>query len=498
MHELDCYITQAFSDWGIPGGSVAVVRNGDRVLVKGYGLCEAGKPDPVDGEALFAIGSCSKAFTAAAVGILIDDGKLDWDDKIVDHLPDFQLWDPWITREATLRDALTHRMGNMRVQRLLFKEDVFDADDMIRRMRSFRPVKPFRTTCHYNNPGFVVAGKVIEAVSGLTWRQLVEQRLFQPLGMAHSYASYGACLAHGPANIATQHGLPPLVGGYVPGLLRWREPVAAKPWADLGENAAGSILSNAPDCLTWLEMLLHQGQHQGRQVLSPEVVRELLRSQIVVRVEDDEDVGPIFAHMGVTEFAAYGLGWYVCNYRGRHMAVHGGDAAGHSALMILLPEEQSAVAMLVNTQTWGHAFVSMYLADWLLGEERDHSRAGLAMWAQLEQQARLRAQQDVAGRDPGIAPSLPLAAYAGTYTSPIFGDITISFQAGGWLRYQHGGGSYSRAPLEHWQGDTFLIQYQNMVAEPEFISFAIGADGTVQAIEFKSSDPPADRFFRAG
>lgn len=495
IQEVDSYVENALQNWGVPGAAVAVLKDGELILSKGYGIKEVGKDDPINENTLFSIGSCTKAFTAAAIGILVDDGKAGWDDKIVQHLPDFELYDPWITKEVTIRDMLTHRVGIMRTQRLMFKEKVFDPDDNIRRMRFMRPDAPFRTKCHYNNPGFVVLGKIVEVVSGQTWNEFIQKRLFVPLGMISSSPTWGEHNKKGFTNIASFHLVPELRTGFVPSFLRTFEAVQPAPPTDFGKHAAGSIVSNLPDCLAWLKMLLNNGTYEGNQLISPEVVKELTCAQINVKPEED-DVGQLFSIAGSDDMLAYGLGWYVGVFKGRPMVVHGGDAVGHSSVLMFMPQEKLAIAIFVNSLTWVHPFLTMYLTDLLLnGTMRDYCTEALNIFKGMQEKAQPQIKQVIDTRRKGSLPNLSLRKYTGTYSSDLFGKIKITLR-GKQLFHQYGTSGKYNAELTHWEDDTFVANYHNRHSDPEFITFILGEDGKVNALQVKSLELFVDTFQR--
>ena len=179
---LDEYVNKAMKDWGVPGVAIAVIKDDRIVLAKGYGVRELGKPEPVDERTLFAIGSSSKAFTAAAIAMLVDDKKLKWDDPATQYLPGFQLYDPYVTRELTVRDLLTHRVGLERGDQLWYAT-TFDRDDILRRIRYLQPSSSVRSKFGYQNIMFLAAGKIVKSVSGQEWDDFVRERIFVPLGM---------------------------------------------------------------------------------------------------------------------------------------------------------------------------------------------------------------------------------------------------------------------------------------------------------------------------
>ena len=186
--QLNKTISKTVAAWGIPGGAVAVVQ-GDDVFTQGYGVLEAGKPAAVNADTIFAIGSTTKAFTSALVGMLVDEGKLGWDDPVIKYLPDFQLYDEWVTKNVTVRDLLCHRLGLERAQRLYYHRG-YDQRELIRRMRYLKPAAGFRTQFHYANQQFGAAGLIIEAVTGKTWDDFISERIFTPLGMSRSASGY--------------------------------------------------------------------------------------------------------------------------------------------------------------------------------------------------------------------------------------------------------------------------------------------------------------------
>lgn len=495
IQDIDSYIGDALQAWGVPGAAVAIVKDDELLLSKGYGIKEVGRDDPVDEATLFAIGSCTKAFTAAAVGLLVDEDRLDWDDRIVQYLPGFELYDPWITQEATIRDVLTHRVGYMRTQRLMYKDPVFDPDDNIRRMKYMRPVAPFRTKCCYNNPGYVVAGKIVEVVSGQTWDRFVEERLFGPLGMRSSSPTWAAHQAKGQKNSASFHLAEQLDHGFKPSILRAFEPVQPSPPTNFGKHPAGSIVSNLPDLLAWAKMLLDQGMHQGQQILSPSVVSELISPQIVVRLDQDQEVGPIFSMIGSVDVLSYGLGWYVFVRNGRLTVVHGGDAVGQSSMLMFIPEDRLIVAVLLNTLTWVFPFLGVYIVDALLSRPTDYCGEALGTFKGIQQQAAAGIQQVIDARAEESSPSLELDAYAGRYASDLFGEIEISVRDGQMVHRYGSSGKYD-AELAYWEYDTFLANYHNRHSEPEFVTFLIGEDGGVSALEIRSLDLFVDKFLR--
>lgn len=482
---IEAYIEQALHDWRVPGGAVAILDHGEVISARGYGVRELGKSAAVDETTLFAIGSCSKAFTAALIGQLVDEGKLRWDDRIVSFLPDFKLYDPWVTEQVTLRDMLCHRTRLGRSIRLMNRDRVFNSDDYLRRVKYLQPVGEFRTRFGYNNPHYLVAGKVAEVVTGQSWNELVRQRIFAPLGMQSSHPTYQSMLRSGATNVASPHAN--LEQSLVPAELRALDPVQPIGWTDYGENAAGSIISNLPDMIAWLQLFLENGHYAGGQLLSPEVVAELTGPQMLIRPSESE-MDPLYAVGLPSNLLTYGLGWYVCDYRGYRMVFHPGQLHGFVAAVAFLPQLKIGGVILLNTyQTLLHPMIGYYLFDGLLGFERDYSGEMKALLGQWRSLAEGQIQALAASRTGEIAPPFPLAELVGTYTSDLYGEVMLGLE-NGQLVSRYGETELFTADLEPWQGLTFLIHYRNKINPLEFLTFVSDEQGRVQALSIQDVD----------
>jgi len=485
VEKIEAYIENALLDWQIPGGAVAIIDRGEVVSCRGYGVRELGAANAVNAETLFGIGSCSKAFTAAIVGSLVDDGRLNWDDKVVKYLPEFKLYDPWITNQVTIRDMLSHRLGIRRSIRVMNRDRVFNSDDYIRRMEFVRPAGEFRARFTYDNPQFLVAAKIAELVSGTKWSRLVQQRIFDPLGMHSSAATYQAARAMNTPNIASPH--TNLDGGFVPAELRVLDPVQPIPWTDYGENAAGSILSNIQDMTRWLQLLLEGGNFNNQQILSREVLAEMTSPQMIIKPAESE-MDSLLAVGLQTNLMAYGLGWYVCDYRGYKMVFHPGQLHGFVAAVAFLPQLNVGGVILLNTyQTMLHAMLGYYLFDAMLGFERDYSAEMITLIRQWRSGAEMGVQQMLANRPPAKMPVLPLEQLTGTYSSALFGEVVIS-QENAQLSCQYGETPLFLADLEPWDGLTFMVNYKNKINPAEFLTFLQDDQGRVNGLAIKDVD----------
>jgi CubicO group peptidase (beta-lactamase class C family) len=470
---------------GSPGASVAIVENGRVTMARGFGVRDMSAPGRVDADTIFQTGSTGKAFTAAALAILVDQGRLRWDDKVIDHMPAFRMYDPWVTREMTVRDLLVHRSGlGLGAGDLLFvPRSNLTRAQVMERLRNIRPATSFRSGYAYDNILYMVAGQLIEEVSGLSWEQFMLRNLLRPAGMARATVDGAGRRAAG--NVARPHGR---ISGPVRGL------GAIEP---LGENAvvpqvaapAGGMSVSANDMARWLNLQLAQGALPGgRRLFSEAQSREMWNPVVLTPVR--QLPGPLGATTPL--FSTYALGWSVRDYRGVRLVMHGGGVFGSITMVALIPERNVGFFIALNSEesamlqglTWEliDHYVGAPRTDWALA-------FGDFLRSRLEGAAAALRQ---ASAEPARAgPSLPLARYAGRYADPWFGTITISEENGRLsVAFPHWPGL--SATLEHFQYDTFRTRYNDDAVEPAYLSFAIGPDGRVERITARAVSPTAD------
>lgn len=335
---LDGYIEQALRDWHTPGLTLAVVERDRVVLTKGYGVRKRGAADRVDDRTLFALGSTSKAFASATVALLVHDGRLRWDDRVKAYLPWFELYDPWVSSQVTIRDLLTHRVGTSYEDEERLRSVARDTRDLLERGRWVVPVAPFRSEYVYSNNMMTAAGQVVAAIAGKSWSAFARERLWGPLGMGDTGAD--AAVARGNPDAAWPH-----VGafGKDPEPQLWTYPEAAVP--------SGGVNSNARDMARWLRFQLAEGSIEGRELISRDVFREMHTPQTVIRAPQRDVAqfpGRVQSMMNATGFWTYGMGWYVSDYHGQKMVWHSGTIDGFRAGVGLLPQAGIAVFVGVN------------------------------------------------------------------------------------------------------------------------------------------------------
>lgn len=487
--DFDARVQAALERFDTPGAAVAIVEDGNVTLARGYGLRGLGSVEKVGADTLFQIGSVSKAFTAAALATLVDEGKIGWDDPVIDHLPEFRMYDAWVTREITVRDLLVHRSGlGLGQGDLLFvPATTISRAETVRRIRHLKPVSSFRSTYAYDNVLYIVAGQLIEAVTGQTWEEYVRERLLRPAGMLRSVTSDAERFEE--PDRAFPHARLGEIRGVGPQKALDEKAVA------LGVNSApaGAIASSANDLARWIMIQLAGGRIPGseQRLFSEENGREMW--QVVVPMPPSPLPEKLADAM--PRFRGYALGWIVQDYRGHRIIYHGGGTQGFRAIVVLLPEKNVGFAIVVNSEDGGLIPGLQYeLLDHYLGLPR---RDWVTEFAEFMDDRHAQALQKLrAARKerPRSKPSLPLAAYAGKYADPWYGPIEIR-EEGGRLVIDFLQTPGMSGPLEHWAYDTFIARWTDPVIEPAYVSFALDPDGRPTQITMKAVSPVADFSF---
>ena len=461
LNGIDEYIEKTMREWEVPGMAVAIVKDDKIVFSKGYGVKKLGDPAPIDDRTVFAIGSSSKAFTSAAIAILVDEGKLKWDDRVSKYLPEFETYDPYVTRELTIRDLLSHRSGLERGDSLWYGTE-YSREEILRRTRFIKPTWSLRSHFGYQNLMYLAAGQVVQKVSGKTWDEFVAERIFTPLGMTASSTTIRSF--NGGSNVATPH-------------MKADDKLISIPWRNIDNIApAGSINSNVTDMAQWVRVQLGQGTFEGKKVFSTSTAREMHMPQTVMRLEGAYTMFYPEAH-----FLNYGLGWFLSDYKGRKLVEHGGAIDGMRASVAMLPEEKLGVVILTNLHGTIVSIPLMYrIFDAYLGQpQKDWGADMLKGYKTLTAQAAAAQKKAESERVSGTKPSLDLPNYVGTYTSELYGDLKI-VDDGGKLKMQFG--SAMSGPLEHWHYDTFRATAANAVASKILMSFSLNAQGKVDSL----------------
>lgn len=469
--DLDSYVRSAMTQWKVPGLAVAVVKDGRVVLARGYGVRQLGKPEQVDADTLFDIGSNTKAFTAAALGTLVSAGKLQWDDPVVRYVPAFRLESPYVTQEITLRDLLSHRTGYCDPFPMwYFSDDT--TGNIISRLQYQKPSYGFRAHFCYNNTMYMVAAQFVPALTGTSWNDYVATHLFAPLGMTRTVSTAAAVAA--ASDVATPHGE---VDGKV---------AVIKPyWANNMDvfAAVGGINSSVNDMSHWLMMLLADGSYQGNKVLDPAVIQAMETPQALIQ-EDSELSGWLRTQTPATRFYTYGLGFFLQDFGGHELVWHAGDIDGMASALALVPDEHLAVVALsnMNGNRAPEGVVFHVLQAYLGLPQRDVSAAMHGYIQKGKDESAAADQKLAAARTPGTQTPLPLSAYAGNYSDPLYGAAQV--QEDGHHLVLRLGNPMFVGDLQHWNGNTFQVKWRYRFYGTTYIIFDVDALDEPTTLEF--------------
>lgn len=480
--DLQTDVLRDMRAFDVPGMAIAIVKDGKVIAARGFGVRKLGEPAPVDGKTLFEVASNSKAFTAVALAMLVDEGKLAWDDPVTKHLPDFQMYDAYVTHEMTVRDLLTHRSGlGLGAGDLLWwPTTTFSSDEIIEKLRYIRPATSFRNSYAYDNLLYIAAGKIVATKAGKSWGQAIHDRILAPVGMSTTTTS----LADN-AGVVNQSNAHSKIDDKIAAVKSMPVPN--------GVGAVG-INTNAEDMARWMTVLLDAGKLPGtdaqgndKRLFSAARSRELWSAQTPIRIAEPN---PLLAATK-PNFRAYGLGFELKDYKGMKIAMHGGALQGFYSQVTMVPEAHLGIAILTNAES-GPAMTALqyrildhYLhiapTDWI------GRFASITAAAHEKELARVKA---TAGKQGGTAqnahhapPSLPLDAYDGDYVDAWYGKVSIKRVGDQHIL------SFSRTPdlsgpLEHFQHDTFIVRWKerNFNADA-YVTFALNPDGSIERMK---------------
>jgi CubicO group peptidase (beta-lactamase class C family) len=458
--DIDVIVQDALKAWQTPGVAVAVVKDGEVVYLKGHGVRKLGKKVPVTPDTLFPIASCTKGFTVAAMGLLIDEHKMDWDDRVRKHVPSFHLSDPLADGDVRLRDLVCHRTG-LRGHDFLWYRAPWDQEEAIRKIGLVKLDKPFRTALQYQSIMFMVAGRAVESASKSKWSDFVKSRLLDPLEMT------GTCFTTAETekakDIASPHGRD-----------EKGEVVVVSRYAEEIPNAASSIHSTARDLAQWVKFQLSDGTWKGKRLLSAKNLEEMHTPQIALRME-----GSVKAANPATHLMSYGMAWLIQDYKGHKVISHAGAIDGFRTQLVLVPDAKLGIVLLNNLQdTRMNLALGNSLIDQLLGLPKQDWNAYLLEQVKKEQSAAIERQKErEKKRQPDAKPSRDLTAFAGEYKEPAYGVCRVVLEDGKLVwRW-----STFTCPLEHFENDTFLGKHPTLGAV--YFTFHFGSDGTMLKVE---------------
>jgi CubicO group peptidase (beta-lactamase class C family) len=471
--KLEKSIENARQQWSVPGMSVAVVYKGETYFSKGFGIKKEGFTDKVDAQSQYAIASNTKAFVSAALATLVMEQKIQWDDPVRKHLPDFAMYDPYVSEHVTVRDLLCHRtgLGTFSGDVIWYKSER-PASEVVQKVAFVPQDYEFRGGYGYSNLMFITAGEVIKAVTGKPWDEYVSETFFAPLGMKETVTSVDDL----DDNNAQPH--KPVGDENLP--IPWVN------WDNMG--AAGGIISSVDDMSNWIKLLLNKGIWKGDTLIDPDQLNIMWTPHNNFTLYERHHVSIPGRH-----FNGYGLGWGVFDYYGHKVISHSGGYDGMYSRVVLIPDLQLGFVILTNSMTnvigammfdLINQFIKKDTRDWHAWYQNQSGGGGMLAEAEKRKAARAK----------GTFPRLGLSKYAGDYYDPMYGTITIQ-EEDGQLRLAFEKAPDLSATLQHWHYDTWEIKWDQVHAWFDFglISFTLNTQNEVQGIEFDV--PNYDIFF---
>jgi CubicO group peptidase (beta-lactamase class C family) len=462
---FDAYVQAGLKLWQTPGMSIAVVKDGRVVFKKGYGVAEVGKPGAFSTSTLSICASTTKAMTAVCMGMLVDEGKVKWTDKVSDIYPALKLYDNYANSEITVKDLFTHNTGLGNADWLWVEGTPLDS--IIYKMRLIKPAYSFRSSFTYQNLMYMVAGEVIHTVSGKPWNEFITQRIFAPLGMTHTYPSYSASINE-PSHITPHF----LYGDTVVKPIKYIEVK--------GVDAAGAVWSCADDINKWMICLLDSTKVNGTRLLKPETYRALFTPQSMVTPEEFYPT----ARVTKPHWTTYGLGWFQEDYHGKMVNFHTGSLDGAVAICGLINDEHFGIYIFSNLDhtELRHALMYKAMDLWVFNDNStDWSDSMHTMYKGIHNEGAKREKEFEAGRVLNTHPSLALKDYTGTFSDELYGDA--------WIRLSGDSLILSfpnniHVALSHWHYDTFLARFEYEWMGKDWLVFRFNAEGKISGFSF--------------
>ena len=476
LSELDTYFRKMVDDWDIPGASIGIVKDGELVFTGNYGVLEAGKEGAPDANTLYAIASNSKAFTSAMIGMLVQEGKMGWNDPVRKYLPYFNLYDSWVSEHTTIRDILSHRvgLGTFSGDNIWYKSEL-PARELIKGYRHVPRAYEFRSGYGYSNLMYIAAGEIIEVVTGRSWAENVQERILEPLGMDRTIASLKELEAKG--NYATPHA-------------RNEEGNYPIPWVSWDNVAAtGGLISSVSDLAKWMVFNLDNGIHEGDTLLSRET-RNMVWTPHNNHIVDHTSPNDFNRH-----FSSYGLGWGLSDYHGRLRVGHTGGFDGMITAVTLIPDEDLGVVVLTNGVKSPIMAATYYALDHFLGLQPVKDWSAEYLERTNERMANdTRITERKAKRVMNTKPSIPREKLTGTYKSDIYGKISV-LEKDGNLKLDFSSSPLLSATLTHWHYDVWEIHWDHPQAWFSFGTVQFNTDNNLEVTGFDFDVPNDDIFF---
>lgn len=473
--KLDNYFAQMAQDWDIPSMSIGIVKDGKLVFAKSYGYLEIGKNEKPDANTLYAIASNSKAFTGSVIGMLVQEGKLSWDDKVKDYLPYFEVYDPWVSKEVTIRDLLSHRvgLGTFSGDVIWYKSNL-TAEEILKGAKYLPKSFDFRAGFGYSNLMYIAAGEIIKKVTGKTWGEVVQERIFAPLDMNRSITSLSQLKEKG--NFATPHGRKEKVNF----------PIEWENWEEIA--AMGGIISSVNDVSKWMIFNLNKGIIGKDTLLTAQSINNIWTPHNNFKV-DHTKKNDFNRH-----FSAYGLGWSLSDYHGNLKLGHTGGYDGMITAVTLIPDQNLGVVVLTNGMKSPITAATNYAIDTYLGVKVKDWNKELLKQTESYEAKDTRVADRISKRILNTQTSLPINNFEGIYKSSIYGNIVITIENNSLrLNFEHS--PNLSASLTHWHYDVFKIEWDTPHAWLDFGTLKFNLDNNLKVLGIDFDVPNDDIFF---
>jgi len=479
--KLEQAIHKTMKTFQVPGVAVAIVKDDKVVMSQGFGVIEYGKKAKVNADTLFGIASNTKAMTAAILAGLVDEGKVTWQTKIIDIIPEFQMPDAYVTREFTVLDLLSHNsgLGLGAGDLMIWPETTLTNADVIKGLKYLPQVSSFRSEFAYDNLMYVIAGEIIAKLTGQPWQDVIKQHIFEPLGMKNTKAKF-SMISKNNNNVARAHvpldGQLNVVGG------NFLEKF----------SSAGSVASSVNDMSLWLKAQLNRGSYsQNKRLFSDQQSQAMWQARTLLPVSDDA------AKNDKTHFFAYGLGWFLNDYHGVKLIHHSGGILGMVSKVVLVPEENLAMVILTNQQS-GYAFYAIYhqiLNEYLETPDKDWTDHYQILRDKNVAAEKNRMAEEDKTVNRNSKPSLPLSEYAQIYLDNWYGEINITYK-NNQLNMNFSNTAALTGTLEHYQYNTFIVRWHDRTLEADaFVNFNLNANGSINNATMKAVSHATDFSF---
>ena len=449
INSLDTYFEKSVKNWNVPGVAIGIVKDGKVIFAKGYGVQEIGKKDKVDENTIFGIASNTKAFTSAALSILVEEKKIDWDQKLVEVMPNIKLYNDYVTQNITIRDLLSHRAGYKTFSGdLLWVATKYNRKEIIERLEYLQPTYPFRYKFGYSNLMFLVAGEIIPQVTDKSYDEFLKENIFQPLGMDNTVTSISGF--DKIDNLAKPH-------IEIDGKQQAIEYIS---WDNIAP--AGGINSNVTDMTKWITMLLNKGEFNETQIINKDEL------EVLWTPETPQSIGYYDKTFFKSKhFHSYGMGWDLFDYKGVKVINHAGGLDGMISQVAIIPELDLGFVILTNSINYlGDALMYSIIDEFTDGVTADYAGTYRTQYMAYMDYMKNKSEKEENARTKDTKPSLDLSKYVGTYSGKLYGDATISLKNGELFIVLEPAPQFN-SKLSHWGNDVFSIKFEEFISLPK-------------------------------